>query len=70
MTRINIDGTAVERPDGRYVCLGYYIDSEGRVCSRFALPPGEYPVDDVVDSAVVVDSRDDLPPVDDVYREQ
>ena len=69
MTIITIDGPTVERDDDKTVCLGYYEDDEGRVWSRFALPPGDYEVDDVVSSVEYVESLDDLPLVDDHYRD-
>ena len=64
---VTIDGPTVERPDSSEVCLGYYLDSEDRVWSRFSLAPGDYEVDDVVVDYEIVESMDDLPPVDDHY---
>ncbi|QCW02786.1 hypothetical protein [Natrinema pallidum] len=67
---ITIDGPTVDRSDGSTVCIGYYEDNQGRVISRFALPPGEHSVTEKVDNIKYLDSMDDLSnyPVDDAHK--
>lgn len=67
-TTITIDGPTIDREDGSTVCVGYYTDAEGRVVSRFALPPGEYDVDAAVEGVEYVDALGDLPPANEHYR--
>ena len=69
MTHINIDGPEVERVDGTVRCIGYGIDSDGRVTGRFALPNGhQWIAPDATESVEYVESMDDLPTKDDHYN--
>ena len=70
MTTFDINGPEIERADGTVRCIGYGIDTEGRVTGRFALPKGsEWDGPDGTDSVEFVESMDDLPRVDDHYRD-
>ena len=66
-----VDGQPTTRPDGSTVCIGYGIDGDGRVTGLFALPEGhEWDAPAGTDSVEYVQSMDDLPSVDDEYREE
>ena len=66
-----IDGPEIERADGTNRCIGYGVDEEKRVTGRFALPKeSEWDAPDGTESVEYVEYMDDLPPVDDHYREQ
>ena len=70
MTEITIDGLEVERADGTVRCIGYGIDSEGRVTRRFALPnEHEWNAPDGTENVEYVGGMNDLPPKDDHYRD-
>ena len=70
MTQMTIDGPEVERADGTIRCIGYGIDSEGRVTGRFALPNGyEWAAPDGTEGLEYTDSMDELPPKDDYYND-
>ena len=71
MTNITVDGPDIERDDGTIRCIGYGIDSMGRVTGRFALPSGhDWNAPDATQSVEFVESMDGIPPIDDAYREQ
>lgn len=71
MTTITIDGPAVERADDSVRCVGYGVDKDGQVTGRFALPQGhEWECPDATVAVEFVESMDELPPIDDRYREQ
>ena len=71
MTTQIIDGPQVERADGTVRCIGYGIDSEGRVTGRFALPSGyHWDAPDGTESVEYVEDMDELPVVNDHYRDQ
>ena len=71
MTEITIDGPEVERVDNTVRCIGYGIDSQGRVTGRFALPLGhEWDAPDETESVEYVDVMGELPSVDDYYRDK
>ena len=65
-----IDGPEIERPDGTVRCIGYGLDSDGRVTGRFALPSGyDWDAPEGTDAVEYVGGMDDLPPKDDYYRD-
>ena len=69
MTQMIIDAPEVERADGTHRCIGYGVDSDGRVVTRFAFPSGfEWDAPNAVSSIEYVDSMDNLPPKDDHYQ--
>lgn len=71
MTRqVSINGPEIEREDGTVRCIGYGVDSEGRVTGRFALPDGSiWAAPDPTESVEYVDSMADLPSVSDDYHD-
>lgn len=69
MTTITIDGPTTERTDGSVVSIGYYLDNQDRVVSRFALPHNDYEVPDAVETVKYVDSLSALPQIDPQYRD-
>jgi hypothetical protein len=65
-----INGPITTRNDGSKVCIGYGIDSDGRVTGRFALPDGtDWDAPDATETLEFVDSMDDLPPVHGDYKQ-
>ena len=71
MTDITIDGPEVERADGTVRCIGYGLDADAKVTGRFALPEGyEWDAPDQTERVEYVESMDDLPPLDDHYRDE
>ena len=70
MTTITIAGPEVTRDDGSVRCIGYGLDSEGRVTGRFALPiEHEWQAPEETESVEYVGSMGDLPSKDDHYRD-
>ena len=64
-----VDGPEIKREDGTKRCIGYGVDSDGKVTGRFALPSGhEWEVPDGTEFVEYAESMDDLPDVYDDYR--
>ena len=71
MSDITIEGPEVERADGTVRCIGFGVDTDGRVTGRFALPKGhDWDAPAGTESVEFVESMDDLPDIHSDYRLQ